>query len=298
MTNMLARTASATGLIAALGLSGGCAITIASHAVEGEFHQTLSTSDDTVDLEVRAGSGRISVTTGEPGTVSVTGFIRGRVGGWSGSSEADMEDRVREIEANPPIDQNGDMIDIGRLEGSVRRHISVSYEVVVPPDTNVRASIGSGSQSVEGVDGAVDASAGSGRTIVTDVGGDVTASAGSGRIELTAIGGDARVSAGSGSIRIDGLDAALRGRTGSGSIRVDGSPGGEWNLRTGSGRITIDFPDDAAFELDARAGSGGVRSDHPLTVTGTERRGRLEGTVRGGGPTVTLRTGSGGITID
>ena len=76
------------------------------------------------------------------------------------------------------------------------------------------------------------------------------------------------------------------------------APGGEWNLRTGSGSITIDFPDDAAFELDARAGSGGVRRDHPLTVTGTARHGRLEGTVRGGGPTVTLRTGSGGITIN
>ncbi len=291
---MLPRTAATVGLIAALGFSGGCAITIASHAVEGEFQRTLSTSDNTVDLEVRAGSGRISVTTGEPGTVSVTGFIRGRVGGWSGSSAADMEDRVREIEANPPIEQHGNVIDIGRLEGFVRRRISVSYEVVVPPDTNVRARIGSGSQSVEGVGGAVDASAGSGRTIVSDVAGDVTASAGSGRIELTAIGGGA----GSGSIRIEGFDAALRARTGSGSIRVEGAPGGEWNLRTGSGGITIDFPDDAAFELDARAGSGGVRSDHPVTATGTERRGRLEGTVRGGGPTVTLRAGSGRITID
>ena len=37
MTMKFARSAAAAGLIAALGLSGGCAITIASHAVEGEF---------------------------------------------------------------------------------------------------------------------------------------------------------------------------------------------------------------------------------------------------------------------
>ena len=53
-----------------------------------------------------------------------------------------------------------------------------------------------------------------------------------------------------------------------------------------------------AFEIDAQTWSGTVRSDHPVTVRGEMRRGRLKGDVRGGGPRVTLRTGSGDVTID
>ena len=70
------------------------------------------------------------------------------------------------------------------------------------------------------------------------------------------------------------------------------------DLSTGSGGIRIDLPDDAAFEIDARTNSGDVRTDHPVVVRDETRRGQLQGTVRGGGPKVTLRTDSGDIAID
>jgi hypothetical protein len=288
----------AVAAVAAIALSGGCLTTIASQPIEGEFERTLAVGSDTFNLDVRTGSGRIDVSAGEPGVARVIGRIRGRAGGWSGGSPADVEDRVRALEADPPVSLDGDVLRVGHLDRSRRRRISISYEVVVPPTSTVHARTGSGTVLVEGVAGAVEARTGSGGTRVADVGGDVTARTGSGSIEITAIGGDVNARTGSGSIRIDGIDAALRARTGSGGIRVEGSPGGGWDLDTGSGRIRIDLPDDAAFEIDARTGSGGVRSDHPVTMDGEARRGRLRGTVRGGGPQVTLRTGSGGITID
>lgn len=149
-----------------------------------------------------------------------------------------------------------------------------------PPNTRVRARTGSGDVRVAGVTGAVEAMTGSGR------------------MELTAVGGDVDVRTGAGPIGIVGLDTALRARTGTGRIRVEGAPGGAWDLSTGSGGIRIDLPDDAAFEIDARTSSGDVRTQHPVVVRDEARRGRLQGTVRGGGPRVTLRTGSGGIAID
>ena len=285
-------------VIAAIALSGACITTIASETIDGEFERTLAVGNGTLALDVGTGSGRIDVVAGEPGVARVRGRIRGRAGGWSGGNPADVEVRVRALEADPPVSLDGDVLRVGHLDRSRRRRISLSFEVVVPPNSTVHARTGSGAVRVEGVAGAVEARTGSGRTRVADVAGDVTVRTGSGSIELTAVGGDVAARTGSGSIRIDGIDAALRARTGSGGIRVAGSPGDGWDLDTGSGSIRIDLPDGAAFEIDARTGSGAVRSDHPVTVDGEARRGRLRGIVRGGGPRVTLRTGSGGITID
>ena len=288
----------AAAAIAAMALSGGCVATIASQQIEGRFERQVEISSDSLDLDVATGSGRIDVSAGEPGVARVVGRIRGRAGGWSGERHSDVEDRVRAIEADPPVALDGDTLRVGHLERALRRRISISYEVVVPPNTTVRARTGSGALHVEGVAGAVEARTGSGGTRLADVGGDVEARTGSGSIELTAVGGDVNARTGSGSIRIDGIDAGLRARTGSGGIRVAGSVGGAWDLDTGSGSIRVDLPDDAAFEVDARTGSGSVRSDHPVTVDGEMHRRRLRGTVRGGGPRLSLRTGSGGITID
>lgn len=289
-------TAPATVLTAALAISGGCTVTISAQTVERSFERTLSTTAGTVELDVRTASGGIDVTTGESGTVRITGHIRARVRG--STSQAEAEERARAIETNPPIEQDGNLIRISRVERSLRRNVSVSYEIVVPPDTTVRSQTGSGRQRVEGVRGSVEATTGSGRVTVSNVAGDVTAETGSGRIELTMIGGDTDAETGSGRIRIDGLRAALAARTGSGSISAVGAPDGDWSLRTGSGSVTVDFPDDARFELDARSGSGRVETDHPVTVTGTIDRRSLRGTVRGGGPSVVIRTGSGRITVD
>ena len=284
--------------IAGLLLSNGCATMIASQNIEGAFERTLAVEDGTLVLDVHTRSGRIAVTAGEPGTVSVTGRIRGHANRWTPDGPGAVEDRVRAIEADPPVVLDGDVLRVGHLERSRHRQVGISYEVVVPANTRVRARSGSGSLRLAGVTGAVEAKTGSGSTSVTDVAGDVTVDAGSGSIELTAIGGEVDVRTGSGSIGVTGVETALRARTGSGRIRVEGAVGDAWDLTTGSGSIRIDLPEDSAFEIDARSRSGSVRSDHPVIVSGQARRGRLQGPVRGGGPRVTVRTGSGGIAIE
>ena len=61
--------------------------------------------------------------------------------------------------------------------------------------------------------------------------------------------------------------------------------------------ITMRLTENAAFDLDARTGSGVVETSHPLTVTGAVSRSRLQGTVRGGGPKLNVATASGSIRI-
>jgi hypothetical protein len=89
----------------------------------------------------------------------------------------------------------------------------------------------------------------------------------------------------------------LRAHTGSGSIQAAGEPEGSWRLDTGSGGVTVELPHNAGFNLMARTGSGSIRVDHPLTAQGEMNKHTVRGTVRGGGPELDIRTGSGGIRV-
>lgn len=117
---------------------------------------------------------------GDPGRVRVIGRIRGYADRWTPDGAGVVADRVRALEATPPIAQTGDVLRVGHVASSLCRQVGISYELIVPPNTRVRARTGSGALLVEGVSAAVDVETGSGGTRVWS-------------IELTAVGGDADV---------------------------------------------------------------------------------------------------------
>ena len=254
--------------------------TYARAAAEGSFDRTLNVSG-TVDLEISTGSGNIDIRRGTSNRVEIHGRIRaGDSWSWWRSSSRDAEDVVRKLEANPPIEQSGQMIRVGRIsDRDGYQNVSISYEVVVPAQSNVRSSTGSGRQTVEGIEGRVEASTGSGSVTLRDIKGDVNATAGSGAISAT------------------GLRGGLRMNTGSGGIHVQGEQTGRWELEAGSGSIDIDLPPNAAFNLSAHTGSGGVDVAYPVTVQGKISRHDIVGKVGTGGYPLNVHTGSGHVRI-
>jgi putative adhesin len=279
--------------------------------VAGTFDRSYTVSGRP-ELDVRTNSGGVTIRTGGSDRIQIHGEIR--VGSrWFGGGTSDAD--IRDLEQHPPITQSGNVVRIDRLGDEDRwRSVSISYEIVVPDGTQVRASSGSGGVRVTGVS-SVRATTGSGSIRLTGVKGDVDAHTGSGGIDAEDVTGAFRaetgsgsidatlrnagpveVSTGSGSIRVVGVKGGLNARTGSGSITVDGSPTADWYVQSSSGGVTVTVPSDARFDLHARTGSGRITSDHPVTVRTTERR-SLEGQVRGGGPRMELRTSSGSIRI-
>ena len=250
----------------------------ASNDVRGTFERTLAVAPGT-ELGVQTGSGDIQVRAGAPGRVHVVGTVRVGRSWWrrQGSAEA----RLREILARPPVRQEAGRVWIGHQE-QVRflDDVSISYVIEAPPDVKLRAATGSGDEVVRGLRGPMEASTGSGDIRVWDAPAGIQAQTGSGDIELHSVGG------------------ALRARTGSGSVLAEGAPGGEWQVRTGSGDVTLRLPAAAAFDLEAHTGSGDIQCAHPVTSVGRPRRSSLQGSVRGGGPRVSIRTGSGDVDVE
>jgi hypothetical protein len=303
-----------------------------AQTAQGSFERTLTVSGP-VDLDITTGSGHVIIRTGPAGSVKVVGRIRAG-NSWFSSDRA-AADKIKAIEAKPPIEQTGNAIRIGRFEDhDLQQNVSISYDIIAPVQSTLRSRTGSGDQTVDDISGPVDVSSGSGRITLGSIGGRVSVATGSGDISTGAVrgaltaksgsgsvhtggvagelvvttasgdidasqtaAGSVRVSAASGKVRLTGIQGSLRADSASGDISVQGTPSGEWQLSASSGDITLVLPQTAGFELDARSSSGSIESKHPVTMTGTFERHVLAGKVRGGGASLKVRTSSGDIRI-
>ena len=299
-------------------------------SAEGSFQRTLHVTGP-VNLDLSTGSGNVQVRTGSSGEVQVTGHIKASMSLFG----PDAEERVKQIEANPPIQQSGNDIRIGHMEDRELFHnISISYDVVVPTETRLHSHTGSGSQNIEGLHRSVEVEAGSGSLKVSDIGDAVRAETGSGGIDIDRVAGNVRAKAGSGAIRatgvaggfegesgsghivleqtaagsvraengsggmeLRGVQGSLEATAGSGTVTAEGNPTGPWSVHTGSGSVHLKLASDAAFDLNAHTSSGSISTDRTVAVQGSLGRRELRGKVGGGGVPVDVQTGSGNIEI-
>ncbi|HUB02037.1 MAG TPA: DUF4097 family beta strand repeat-containing protein [Terriglobales bacterium] len=281
-------------------------------SVAGTFDKTLQVNGP-VDLEVLSRSGDIVIRSGGAGSVTIHGKIHtGNL--WFGGHSSD----VQQIQNNPPIRQSGNSIRIDYVNAS---NLSVDYEITVPEDTTVRGHTGSGNQTVEGLKGNIDLESGSGDLTLArlrgelhfqtgsgnvrgrELAGPARARAGSGDIDLEEVGeGDVEIRTGSGNITAKGINGGFHAEAGSGDIRGQGTPKNLWSVRTGSGNVNLQVPQEVAFDVDVSSSSGTVTMNHPVTTTiqgrVQESRKSVVGKVRGGGPMISVHTGSGDIQVD
>jgi hypothetical protein len=290
----------------------------AALAADGTFDRTLNLTG-AATLSISTGSGYVHVYPGPDNRVHIVGHVHGNAGGWF-DSDADINDRVKQIVAAPPIVQSGNTITVGRdhADSDLFKNIAIDYDVTTPRSTTLKAGTGSGGIEIGGIDqGAVTANTGSGSIHVDNIAGNAHLGTGSGGIKATNVHGaatletgsgnidlaltapgDVKAQAGSGSVHIDGVNGALRAGSGSGSLEVQGNPTAEWRLESGSGSIRLHLPSDAHFNLNAESGSGGIHTGMPIVMQGSLNNHHVTGSVNGGGPTVRASTGSGSITLN
>src|SRR5271163_1777822 len=291
------------------------ATSLASFAgVIGTFDRSFQVNGD-VDLEVLTRSGDITVRNGSAGTVSIHARIHT---GTSLLFSSDHKAEVQELQTNPPIRQTGNSI---RIDYVNLNNISIDYDITVPENTAVHSHSSSGDQTVEGLKGNIDLESGSGDMRLARLIGDMHFQAGSGNIKGRDLSGPARIKAGSGDIEIEevgegdieirtgsgnitanGINGGFHAEAGSGDIHGKGVPKNMWSVRTGSGNVTLNVPADTAFDVDVSSNSGSVTTDHPVstTVQGRiqESRKSVVGKVRGGGPMISVHTGSGDVRVE
>jgi DUF4097 and DUF4098 domain-containing protein YvlB len=296
-------------------------------AADNTFERTYTVSGPT-RLDLSNGSGSVDIHGSSDGKV----HIRGKVtAGWSLFGNADKN--VGEVAANPPVEQSGDTIRVGK-NSSWLKNVSIDYQIEVPRETEIDAGVASGGITIDNVRGPVKASSASGYLHVYRVERDTQVSAASGSIDVSSIGGFLKVSsasgdivltdvkgavnvnaasgsirvtkpgdrvdasAASGSIDIEGAQADLKVHAISGSVTVSGDPGSNrlWELKSVSGSVDLHVPPNASFLFSAEATSGDIRTNIPVII---EEQGKhsLRAHVGNSSSRIEVHTVSGAINV-
>jgi len=318
------RVALLAAVFASVAAFAGCNV---GPSVSGNFDRAFSVAAP-IRLELVNASGDVSISGTADGKVHVHGEVRSSSMGFGSP-----EERLKEVVSNPPIEQKGDTIRIGKDVRNMH-NVQISYVIEVPHDTEVSTTVASGSQTVRDVRGPVkmDSASGSiqvdrvermtqlvtmsGSIEATNIGDSIKASSASGSVTVSDIKGDVRINAlsgttrvikpggrvdadsASGSVQVQGATRDVKARAASGSVEVRGSPGSNsfWDLTTVSGVVQLGIPTDANFHLSAEAVSGQIKADVPIIVEEQDKH-SLRARVGNGGARVEVHTVSGEIRV-
>jgi DUF4097 and DUF4098 domain-containing protein YvlB len=311
-------------LLAAVFILAGCQN---GPSVSGAFDRNFNVTGP-IRLELTNASGDVDITGSADGKVHVHGDVRA-----SGFGSQSSQQRLDETVSNPPVEQRGDTIRIGK-EMSRIHNVSIAYTIQVPHDTEISTTVASGAQTIRGVRGPVKVQAASGSIRVEKIERDAQLSTASGSISATDIGSEVRVKSATGSVtvtntrgdvivdaiagvirvsrpggrieagtasgevEIEGAASDVKAHAASGRVSVQGNPGADsyWELKTMSGAVQLGVPSSANLHLSAEAVSGEIRTDVPIVV---EEQGKhsLRAHMGSGGGRVDVHTVSGEIRV-
>src|SRR5262249_16191006 len=235
-------------MILALGALPLCA------SATGHFERTLQVSG-AVDLDVTSGSGNITVHTGGSGSVYVSAKIYASNSWFFGGAE----DRIQRIEKNPPVEQQGNMIRIGRSDDrDLFRNISIDYDITVPAQTKLTSHTGSGDQKISGLQLPLSATTGAGNITLENISADPRGRSGSGDLKINPVKGVLNAETGSGNIRAQEVAGEIIANTGSGDLEMHQSGAGDVKVETGSGNVRLYG---VKGGLRAETGSGNILAE-------------------------------------
>jgi hypothetical protein len=212
-----------------------------------------------------AGRSVIGVDGGDNGGITVQGWdkdhilLRAKVRVWDRSSK-DAEEFASKIEIETDRTIRADGPDRFWRKGGW----SVSFELMVPHESNLDLQTTNGGITIE------------------EVSGDIEFGATNGGINLAGVGGD------------------VHGRTTNGGISVE-FDGDSWkgrglDVKTTNGGIKLYVPEDYSARLETGTVNGSIHLDFPMTVQGTIGK-SLKTELGDGGATVRVRTTNGGVNI-
>ena len=242
---------------------------MASTASADEWKKSFPVSGK-ADLRVSVSDGGITIHAWDKNEIGA----RVSTQGWKiGPSEVRVTDH-----------QSGDRVEIEvrtpREFVSITRH-SVHVELLVPRELRTDLHTGDGGISAQ------------------DLRGEMHFLTGDGAIEADAMDGTLDAKTGDGHIRASGRWDQLDLRTDDGAVEATARSGSKmtssWHVSTGDGHVTVHLPDNFAADLDAHTGDGKVTVDFPVTVIGSVSGSEIRGKLNGGGQTLQVRTGDGGI---
>jgi hypothetical protein len=287
---MLGSRGSGIVVAACVALAGACLAPprVASAAQLKQVTERVFPLEAGGEVRVDSQNGRISVEAWNRSEVRIQ--ITREVRSGSDEQAADLMKQLRaDVEVGkdhiaiksvyPKRVQNVGIWDVlGQRVGAVNIH----YYLQVPRETELDLRTSNGEVRVRGTTG------------------DVTAATTNGGIDVSGVTGALDVRTTNGEIQLSGIDGSASGGTTNGTVEAELdrlAAGGEVDLSTTNGDVTVALPANLAATLDATTTNGRVRVAFRVTTQGDISSKRIRGTIGGGGIPISLRTTNGNIEI-
>ncbi len=229
-------------LLSAIFVLAGCNT---GPSVSGAFDRNYSVTGP-LRLELTNASGDVDITGSADGKVHIHGEVRA-----SGFGFDNPQKRLDDTVASPPVEQKGSTIRVGK-EFSNLRNISISYNIQVPHDTEITATVASGAQIIRNVTGPVTVRAASGSIRLEKIERDAQLTTASGTISASDVGSELHVSTASGDVSASSVKGDVIAHAVSGVIRI-AKPGARVEATNTSGEVEIQG---ASNDVKAHAISG------------------------------------------
>jgi hypothetical protein len=295
-------------------LVAGC-----THARAGEYLKSYTvTGRANVQVDARWGAVRV---TSSPGS----------------KVEFDVTYEKRDWATDPPIQsrQDGNVVALRALTeehldegnwwnwswwgwGGFSSH-RLEIEVRMPKDADLRVQTTNGAIDVSSVNGAVSIQTRNGRITAQRLSGIIDIGSTNGGVDLDTLKGELSVHTTNGRVIASRIDGKCDLATSNGGMQVEGrfesldlsstnggvvaraEPGStmsaNWSIRTTNGRVDLELPTDLKANLRVDTTNGRIKLDLPVTTQGYEERGRIRGTLNGGGPQMSVSTTNAGIHV-
>ena len=265
-----------------------------------------------IRLTVRTSGGYITVKSRYSDKVRVEMYVR-RHGHELTKKDTDLGDYNIDISKSGnevrAIDQSKSRVHCGFWNG-----YSISFVVYTPRKCDCNIKTSGGHIDLADLEGQMDASTSGGHIDANDITGNASLRTSGGSIKITHQDGEMDARTSGGHIEVDGGNGTLRLSTSGGHISLDGVAGeidartsggsiranvlnikNRLSLRTSGGGITANIPGNQGYDLDL---SGSSVHTNLKDFSGSMRHNSVEGTVKGGGPKVILRTSGGSIRLN
>jgi hypothetical protein len=179
--------------------------------------------------------------------------------------------------------------------------VQVDFIVTVPASFAADLKTSGGDIAVEGLGGALRAHTSGGDIELGRIGGDVDASTSGGNVSLAEGCATVSLRTSGGNVSVGRAAGPTTLETSGGNVEagISGPIKGDCSLKTSGGRVIVAVDRAAGFDLDAATSGGRINADD-LTIAiakGGLRKSRLEGSVNGGGPLISLRSSGGDIEV-
>jgi len=230
----------------------------------------------------------------------------------------DIEDPAAfsdKLDIEEQLNQSDGTFNVASAKGThISDHINMEATITIPSSLVINASTAGGHINATNLSSKQHLKTSGGHINLNAVQGETVAKTAGGHITCDELSGNIVLSTGGGHIRVNQLDGTLTAKTGGGHIEIQDASGtvtaktsggnisttmvqakGPLKFATSAGNVSLFIPVDLGANLKVDGSTVNLAS--PFDFSGTQNKGRLDGTLNGGGIPIEISCGFGNVNI-